>query len=168
MADELPTLESAQTFVGTKAEFTAPDPIGLAAIRLFALGVEDPNPHYGDPEFADKERYGGVIAPPTLVCDTMYYHDGGTDEEGGTLNRLRLGKAREVRAWNDYRFVQPVRPTDVITASWTVTDVYEKTGRSGRLLFVVSNVEYTNQDGDLLATNEEAMVYQAGNSEPDA
>ena len=138
----------------------------MASIRLFALGVTDLNPYYVDPVFAQRERYGGVIAPPTLVCDTMYYHDGSTDEDGGTLNRPRLEGGREVRAWNDYRFVQPVRPTDVISASWTVTDVYEKAGSSGRLLFVVSTVEYTNQHGDLLATNEEGMVYQASALEP--
>ena len=165
MGEELPSLETAQSLIGQKVEFTASDPVGEAAIRLFALSVGDENPYYTDRVFAQTERYGGLIAPPTMLCDTMYYHDGRVDEEGGTLNRVSLGSGREVRAWNNYHFVQPLRPADIITASWSVENVYEKAGRSGRLVFVVSNVEYSNQHNDLLATNEEGMVYQAATAE---
>lgn len=37
------------------------------AIRHYALGIGDDNPLWLDPEYARKTRYGGIIAPPTIL-----------------------------------------------------------------------------------------------------
>ncbi|MFD0475545.1 MaoC family dehydratase N-terminal domain-containing protein [Nonomuraea thailandensis] len=63
--------------------------------------------------------------------------------------------ARLVRGGNAYEFHQPVRPGDVITVTWRVQDVQEKAGK----LFVISRATYTNQHGDLLAVNEETLIW---------
>ena len=41
----------------------------------------------------------------------------------------------------------PVRPGDTLTATASIHDVYDKTGRSGTMVFVIHRMDFTNQDG---------------------
>ena len=36
-------------------------------IRRFVQAIDDPNPLWQDEEYANKSKYGGIIAPPTFV-----------------------------------------------------------------------------------------------------
>ena len=55
---------------------------------------------------------------------------------------------------------EAVRPDDVVTAVWRLEDITERTTGAGqRMLVFTSRATYTNQDGDLLATNEETIIY---------
>ena len=49
----------------------------------------------------------------------------------------------------------------MITARWTVKDVYEKTGRTGSLIFQVIETSFYNQSEELLARNIETMFYRS-------
>ena len=48
----------------------------------------------------------------------------------------------------------------MISAHWTVKDVYEKTGRTGSLVFQVIETTFYNQNDELLARNTETMFYR--------
>jgi hypothetical protein len=48
---------------------------------------------------------------------------------------------------NRFEYIEPVRVGDRITATGRVADVYEKTGSSGSLLFIIFETEYVNQHG---------------------
>ena len=120
------------------------------------------NPLYYDEEYASGTRYGGIIAPPTLVCETLQYMVGVVDETGGAAGRFGLPVGMEIRAANDYEFFQPIRPEDVLTAHWKVTNVREKQGRSGTLYFLEYDITYTNQRNELLAVNHETMIFREG------
>ena len=65
-----------------------------------------------------------------------------------------------LRAGNEYEFFQPIHPDDVLTASWLVKDVYERSGRSGSLIFQVIEATFYNQRGELLARNTETLFYR--------
>ncbi len=103
-----------------------------------------------------------MVAPPTLVCETTQYYRGQVDDEGGFTDRPRMPPGQPIRAGNDYVFHRPLRPTDIITAHWAISDVYEKSGQSGHLLFVVCHIVYTNQHDERLAENDETLVYRLG------
>jgi acyl dehydratase len=47
--------------------------------------------------------------------------------------------------------MEPVKVGDRITATGHVADVYEKTGGSGSLLFIIFETEYANQHGRVVA-----------------
>lgn len=150
-------------WVGREVRYTAPEEVGRASIRYFALALGDDNPLYRDEAFASQTRHGGIIAPPTLVCETNQPYDRQPDADGyiGHTWDLPLPECRVIRGANDYEFFQPVRPTDRITATWRLSDMYERdTSRGGVLLFVVSEVTYHNQVGELLAINRETVIYQ--------
>lgn len=143
--------------IGKEVVFQAPDELGRSSFRQYALAIGDFNPLYSDLDFAQAHGLPDVMAPPTLVCDTWQFVDSDIDESGRQLalkDELGMGG---LRAGNSYEFFQPVHPGDIVTAKRKTKDVYEKTGRSGRLLFWEVETSYCNQRNELLATNEETM-----------
>ena len=126
--------------VGQEVVYRAPDEMGRPSFRQYALAIGDFNPLYSDREFANAQGLRDVMAPPTLICDTW--------DLGG------------LRAGNDYEFFQPIHPDDIITARVKVKDVYEKTGRSGHLVFQEMEVSFYNQRDELLSRNVETLFYR--------
>ena len=51
-----------------------------------------------------------------------------------------------------FRYLEPVRPGDTITSITRLTDVFEKQGTSGPMLFLTTETTLTNQQGRLVAT----------------
>ncbi len=158
MADSL--LKQLKATIGQELVFQAPDEIGRSAFRQYALAVGDFNPLYSDRELAVAHGLRDVVAPPTLVCDTWQYVDGDINERGDLEGRGVFGELTGLRAGNEYEFFQPVHPDDVITARWLVKDVYERTGRSGSIIYQVIQATYHNQHGELLARNTETLFYR--------
>ena len=138
--------------IGEEAVYAAPEPLGRAAIRYFALATGDTDPAH----------LAGEVAPPTLICETNQYAGVARDEDGyaGHGWHLTVPGTRLVRGGNSYRFERPVGPDDVVTATWRLADMRERvTGSGKRLLVVTSTAAYTDQNGLLLATNEETLIY---------
>jgi acyl dehydratase len=149
-------------WIGREAKYVAPDELGRASIRYFALALGDDNPLYSDEEFAKKTRHGGIIAPPTFICETNQIFDQPLDENGyvGHYWPLPLSSGRFIRGGNEYEFIQAVRPEDRISVTWKILDIYERaTRRFGSLVFVVSEARYVNQHEELLAINRETNIY---------
>lgn len=156
-------LDTLRTWIGREVTYTAPEEVGRAGIRYFALALDDDNPLYRDEAFAAGTRHGGIVAPPTFVVDTNQFYRLPADDSGYAGHRwpLPLDNLEFRRGSNDYEFFEPVRPSDRVTVTWRVTDIVERrTRRGGDLIFVTSEARYTNQDGKLLATNRETNIYQ--------
>ena len=152
-----------RALIGREVSYTAPEELGRAAIRYFAIATHDEDPLYTDDDHARANGYPSVIAPPTLICETNQYMRGRPDADGYIGHRwdIPLRDARVVRGGHDYEFHRPVLPEDRVTARWRIADIQEKTSRRGTpMLVVVSEVTYTNASGDLLATNRETIIYQ--------
>lgn len=54
--------------------------------------------------------------------------------------------------------LHPVRPGSTLTGRTHLHDVYTKTGRSGRMVFVVSRLEFFDEDGLHLANSDSRSV----------
>ena len=54
----------------------------------------------------------------------------------------------------------PIRDGDTITGYASVKEVYEKTGRSGRMVFVVSRTRYANARGEDVSAHESSLVHR--------
>ena len=153
-----------RALVGRTKVYTAPEPLGAAAGRYFGLAVGDTNPLYSDPEYARAQGLDDVTAPPTLICETNQYANlpVGPDGDAGHNWGIEIPGTRRIRGGNRYVFHRRVRPTDVITATWEITDVAEKRNRAGQeMLIVTSRATYTQQDGDTLTENEETIIFVA-------
>ena len=165
VVDDLGILEDVDA--ETESGYAAPEEVGHASIRKFAQAIGDLNPLYIDRKAAEAGPYGGVVAPPTFVCETTQYYRGDVDEEGGFADRLSLPFGQVIRGANEYTFHRPLRPDDVITARWRISDIYEREGRTGYLLFVVVDITYKQQHGELLGENRETLIYRVPNPKPD-
>jgi acyl dehydratase len=148
--------------VGWEARYTAPEPIGAASIRYFALAVDDRNPVYVDADAARRAGHRSVIAPPTLICETNQYMDRPPDRNGYIGHHWDLGleDCRWVRGGNEYEFGRPVAPGDVVTVVWRLVSAANKISRAGEdMVMVVSEATYVDQAGEFLARNRETMFY---------
>lgn len=148
--------------VGTTKVYVAPEPFGAAAGRYFGLAIGDDNPLYSDPEYARAHGLDGVTAPLTLVCETNQYAGLPKDHEGyaGHTWGLDIPGTRQVRGGNSYTFHRRIRPEDVVTATWRIDDVAEKVTSSGsEMLIITSRATYTDQHDELLAENEETIIF---------
>lgn len=154
--------DEVKSFIGKEVTYVAPEPLGKAAIRYFAIATGDQNPLYMDEAAASDSRFDGIVAPPTLVCETNQYMLGPLPEDGnmGHEWHLPIENARVLRGGNEYEFIEPVRPEHRLTVTWKIEDIYEKVSDRGALLFVISEARYHDQDGNLLVIDHETNIYQ--------
>lgn len=158
MTDEL------RAWIGREATYTAPEELGLASIRYFALAIGDDNPLYTDAQYARDAGYSGVIAPPTFLCETNQYAHRQPNDDGyiGHHWELPITGCRMVRGGHDYEFFRPVVPSDRITVTWRLENISERVSSGGiPILIVLAAATYTNQRGEPLARNRETLIYQA-------
>ena len=151
-------------WIGREASYEAPEELGRAAIRYYALALSDDNPLYRDDAHARSTRFGGVIAPPTLVVETNQYADLPLRPEDGYNGHVWEGlplpvPCTLVRGGNEYELLRPVRPGDRLLVRWRIEEITERRGRAGPLLVLVARAEYRNQHGELLATNLDTTIF---------
>jgi len=152
-----------RSWIGREATYTAPEELGQASIRYFAMVLGDDNPVFSDAAFARSTRHGGVIAPPTLICETNQYAHQAPNADGyvGHEWHLPVPNTRLVRAGNDYEFMRPLLPADRISVTWTLENIVEKpSSRGGTQLFVSSVGRFRDAKGEIVAINRETIVYQ--------
>lgn len=124
------------------------------AIKKFAEAIEDPSPVYVDREQAGKSKYGDIIAPPTFFC-TM---------PAGRLDiDLNFGKGR-LNGGSEYELFEPVRAGDQITAISQIADIFEREGKMGKMVFMVTQTTYTNQHGRKVAVARGTGIIHEGGS----
>jgi len=63
-------------------------------------------------------------------------------------------------AGKDIMLGPPIRPGDRITVVSTLHEVYEKTGRTGSMVFVVVRFTMTNQSGETVAVVDNRFMYK--------
>jgi acyl dehydratase len=114
-----------------------------------SLGISDPV--WTDEEAAKSGPYGGLVAFPTYVVKLR----GGKHMPDVVAREMTAGG---FDAGKDIDFHAPIRPGDSITASSSIVDLYEKTGRSGSMWFVVYRQELRNQRGELVANVDSRMM----------
>jgi hypothetical protein len=122
-------------------------PVELGTLQRFARYTGESDPAYLS------EVPGGPIAPPTfvswflkgiipdqlLVCDLPLRTTLHTDDV------VELG--------------EPIRPGDVITVVGTVTEIFERRGRAGDMLFQSGEITLTNQDGAFVGSVRVVTVH---------
>jgi acyl dehydratase len=142
-----------RTMVGKEFDHTVFPPVTEAEILAYAAAYGETNPLYSDPAAAARGPYGGLIAPPTFAVSLRGNHFM-PREMPRNLGRsgFDAGKDIEIGA--------PIRAGDVLTGSSTVHDIYEKTGRSGTMVFIVFRTTVTNQHGEMVAVVDQKMMFR--------
>jgi len=118
-------------------------------MRAFAQAVGETCPQYVDSEAARNTASGGLVAPP------IFYDVFRADQLPDP--KVKFGKVG-FNAGQRCEFHAPIRPGDTITMKTRITDVYEKTGRTGKMVFVVRETTYENQLSEKVAVVEQSQV----------
>src|SRR5262249_58189054 len=93
-----------------------------------------------------------LVAPPTFVVRLRGRHF-------MPASLAQFGRAG-FDAGKDIELGAPIRVGDVLTASSTVHDIYEKTGRSGTMAFIVLRTTVTNQRNERVAIIDQKMMFR--------
>ncbi|HEY6394078.1 MAG TPA: MaoC family dehydratase N-terminal domain-containing protein [Candidatus Binataceae bacterium] len=124
-------------------EITEPVTVSAEAIRRFCEALGETNPLFTDETAAKQGPYGGIVAPPSFA---VTFRNG----RHFFTHVPRFGKAG-FDAGKDVEFVAPIRPGDKVTLSSHVKEIYEKTGRTGSMVFVVVRSTLKNQKDEVVA-----------------
>jgi acyl dehydratase len=119
-------------------------------IIRFSKAHQEVNPVFYDAEAAAESRHGGLIAPPAFFNQVVL-------PEGYPDIKIEHGSL-ELFAGQELEQNRPMRPGDVITVKSKIADVYEKTGRSGKMVFMVREATYTDQKGEVVAVVRSTML----------
>jgi acyl dehydratase len=143
MAENAAVSEEMKRWIGRES---APNvvPIEKFMVRKFALATEDNNPLWQDEEYAKKSKYGGLVAPPQMLCASML---------SGGINRPTPPHkfTRGLDGGATWEFFKTVKVGDTITSVAKLVDIKSRDGRMGTMLFLVWEISHTNQKGELVA-----------------
>ncbi|MBI2963374.1 MAG: MaoC family dehydratase N-terminal domain-containing protein [Deltaproteobacteria bacterium] len=134
MSEALP-LGIDAALLGVEFDSSVSPPVTAQEIHEYAASLGESHPVYFAPE---------PVAPPTFCMKFR-----GNRFSPPALPRRAF--ARSFDAGKDIQFGAPIRAGDVIHTSNVLHEVYEKTGRSGAMVFIVSRLRMKNQRGEMVA-----------------
>ena len=145
--------------VGLETNLPDLEPIDKTTIIRYAHAISDLNPLYINEEYAKETDYGGIIAPPTFIFDVMPAAIE-IDCDGRDITRITLPGFKVARGGNEYQFLEPARPGDVIMRRRKIVDVFERDSKKvGKIIFIVYDTTYSNQDARVLGINRETLLF---------
>jgi hypothetical protein len=136
-----------RSILGREFDRTEFDPVTADELIAFSRALGETHPWYVEPGET-------LIGHPTYCIrfrSSRFFPD--TLPEG-------LQTRMSFDAGKDIDLGASIRPGDRITVVSTLHDLYEKTGRSGSMVFVVVRFTMTNQRGELVATVDNRMMYR--------
>ena len=119
------------------------------AIIKFARAIGDDNPLFNDEAAARSTRYGGLIAPPTFLRSV---------NSPRPELPFELPFTRMLDGGSDWEYFEAVRPGDHITSVAQITNISERTGRLGAMVFMTVVLTYRNQLDQVVATQTNTMI----------
>jgi len=142
--------EDASSLIARRFDVGEPVLVTTEKIAEFCAAMGDNNPLYLDPAAAKAGPYGGIVAPPAFA---------------GSLRRAEPSSQQAphfprggLMAGIDMELETPIRPGDIISTTTEVKESYEKTGRSGTMVFTVIRSTLTNQNREVVARIDYRMM----------
>jgi len=157
MAEGSMISDEIQSMIGMWAEPVVLE-VERGAIARYADAIDDPNPLFRNEEYAKNSKYGGIIAPPGFFGWPV----GGGDIEAG-MSRVvgavaEAGMLRILDGGIELNFYVPVRAGDTLVTYGKLADVREKQTSQGKMLFLIIEQKYLNQDGALVAVARQTLI----------
>jgi hypothetical protein len=135
----------------------SPHRIDEKYIKIYCGIVGETNPLFTNPEYAKNTRYGAVIAPGPILWEGVR-----AISSHGVATRKTIGDPKYIRkegypianfisgcAWEWY---DAIYAGDRFQTTKSITELPDKKGSRGRLLFSVNRVMYWTLRGELIAT----------------
>ncbi|HJQ83804.1 MAG TPA: MaoC family dehydratase N-terminal domain-containing protein [Candidatus Binatia bacterium] len=135
------------SIIGKEFDRTVTGPVTAEELIAFAAALGETRPEY-------------TQAGPDLVGHPTFC----LRHKGDRFYPEHLPKTIDLRrgfdAGKDIALGVPVRPGDTIEVRSTLHEVYEKTGRTGSMYFVVIRFTMTNQRGETVAVVDNRFMHR--------
>ena len=115
-------------------------------IKEFARAIGDLSPFYLDDAVGRASEWGDIIAPPTFPTT---FRDENADA-GSMLRDLGVDISRILHGEQEFEHHKPIRPGETYLCRSRITDVYEKSGRSGPMAFVTRETTVTDAENEIV------------------
>jgi hydroxyacyl-ACP dehydratase HTD2-like protein with hotdog domain len=121
-------------------------------IRKYAIATDNRQRKYLD----------GDVAPPmfhvALFWDVVELDQ--LTPDGVSIDALlpKFPLEKAMAGGLDIEYHRPIHPGDWLTSVRTLTDIYEKSGRSGPLIFYEIVMDVTNDDGELVIREKTTRI----------
>jgi hypothetical protein len=148
--------------------------------RRFIHAIMDEDPLYYDEAYAKQTRYGGIVCAP-LFPASMSRRPLGTPDplsEGFKNNPDFDGLAasgegkgrrgtpemdlshipRMLNGGNEIEFFQYMKLGEKTVSKSRIADIYEREGRSGRMVFIITETDVRNEKGELLMISRRTEI----------
>ena len=137
-----------QVNMGVKGKEYAPFVVTVerGKIKEFARAIGDLSPFYLDDNIGRASEWGDIIAPPTFP---ITFRDENADT-GAMLRDLGVDISRILHGEQEFEHFKPIRPGDTYLCQSRITDVYEKTGRSGAMAFVAREMAVVDRESEIV------------------
>lgn len=109
-------------------------------LRKFAEAIDDPNPRWRE------------VAPPTLpaaLVPTELLH---------RLCNASCPLKRILNGASELEYFHPIKLGDVISVKGSLTRLRQMEGKEGRTLFMIMDVTYTNQRGEVVVKGKNTYI----------
>ncbi len=120
-------------------------------IKEFARAIGDLNPFYLDDEVGRASAWGDIITPPTFPISFR-------DETGVLLRDLGIDVSRLLHGEQEFEIFRQLRPGETYLCRSKVLDLYEKTGKSGPMGFVVRETAVTDANNEIVGKMRSVTV----------
>ena len=126
------------------------------AIRRYAEAIGDSNPLFNNVAYAKGSRFGSLICPPGFT--------------GWPINAPRIttqvarrliemgAPPRVLDGGIEYEFFRPIVAGDTLIASIKISELVEKEGKSGKMIFATIEMTFWSLDGDKVLTSRSAAI----------
>ncbi len=135
-------------------------------IARFARATGETDPIHFDPAAAIESGHADVVAPtmfPYAIrqhASALVPHDQLEPDGSPSADIPPLPTRRAMAGETAIEFGPPIVAGDTITVSKRLSDMYEKSGRTGPLVFVEMEFVFTNQRGETVATETFTRIYR--------
>lgn len=109
-------------------------------VRKFAEAIDDPDPRWQE------------MAPPTFPAALV---------PTGLIHRLFTAKCplnRILNGASELEYYQPIKVGDVIYVTAKLEKLRKMEGKEGRTLFMITEVSYKNQGGEVVARGKNTYI----------
>ena len=155
LADEL------RTVMGKESEPLIIE-VDKTAIRMFARAVGHTDLVFYDEEYAKSKGHRSIICPPGFVGHAIHTPQKPSGIIGSSVTRMPEIKAQfrgVLNGGTEFEYYgEDICAGDVLKGVSKVADLRERAGALGQMLFVVTETNYTNQNGKLVATQRGTAI----------
>jgi acyl dehydratase len=147
MANDSVVTSEMRRAIGVESEPTIVE-VEKEPIRRFAEAIGDPNPLYHDEEYARQRGFRSIIAPPGFTPTYSFPIRRGKTPDTG--EKIRSAFPRGLNGGGEYEFFQPIQAGDILVITSRISDIYEREGRMGKMVFVISETIVRNLKGETI------------------